>query len=63
MSVHHKNYVGGDFGIGKKRLSYNSPEVTGIARPILKYNYHVHSNNVILHGNEDVVHFHTKHIP
>jgi hypothetical protein len=26
MSVHHKNYVGGDFGIGKKRVSYINPE-------------------------------------
>lgn len=50
MSYHTKNYTGGDFGVGKKRvdLQNNNGQIKNdLSTPIIPVNYHVHSNNAI----------------
>jgi len=68
MSYHTKGFLGGDFGIGKKRVGYHNTvqASNGIGARIHPLDYHVHTNNSIFPTNnrsEEVVHFHTKHVP
>ena len=68
MSYHTKNFLGGDFGVGKKRIRYHGIDQpsNGIGARMHPIDYHVHTNNVIFPTTnrlEEVVHFHTKHVP
>lgn len=68
MSYHTKNFLGGDFGVGKKRINYNvTIQISnGTRANIYPIDYHVHANNVVFPTgtqHQEWVHLHTKHVP